>query len=153
MVDIQTVSIIIASAGVFIAAIYYILQIRHQTKTRQADLFMRLYLTWTGERLQGAREEIMTREFKDYDDAVKKYGSWSKEVFEVALFLEGIGVLLHRKLIDIGLVDDLFCFAVKSLWEKLKPITEGYRKELNRPRIFEWFEYLYNELQKREQRH
>jgi len=32
MADIQTVSIAIASAGVFAAAIYYIWQIRHQSK-------------------------------------------------------------------------------------------------------------------------
>jgi len=150
MVDVQTVSIAIASASVFIAAVYYILQLRHQAKMRQTDLVMRLYSTWGGERLQDAREEIMTREFKDYDDAVKKYGAWSKEVFEVGLFFEGIGILLHRKLVDIGLVDDLFSFAIKSVWEKLKPITEGSRKKFNRPQIFEWFEYLYNELQKRE---
>jgi len=34
MVDIQTVSIAIASAGVFAAAVYYILQLKHQTKIR-----------------------------------------------------------------------------------------------------------------------
>ena len=38
----QTISIAIASAGVFLAAIYYIFQIRHQDKMRHLDLFMRL---------------------------------------------------------------------------------------------------------------
>jgi hypothetical protein len=40
MVDVQTLSIAIASVGVFIATIYYILQIRHETKLRQMDLFI-----------------------------------------------------------------------------------------------------------------
>jgi hypothetical protein len=35
VVDIPTVFIAVASAGVFLAAIYYIFQIRHQTKIRQ----------------------------------------------------------------------------------------------------------------------
>jgi hypothetical protein len=43
VVDIQTVSIAIASAGVFLAAIYYILQIRDQAKMRQTDLLVRLF--------------------------------------------------------------------------------------------------------------
>jgi len=150
MVDIPTLSIVIAAASVVVASIFAVLQLRHLVKTRQTDLVMRLYSTWGSDRLQEAREEIMTREFKDYDDAVKKYGAWSKEVFEVGLFFEGIGILLHRKLVDIELVDDLFSFAIKSVWEKLKPITEGSRKKFNRPQIFEWFEYLYNELQKRQ---
>jgi hypothetical protein len=42
MVDIQTVSIAIASAGVFVAAICYILHLMHQTSMRQTDLVVRL---------------------------------------------------------------------------------------------------------------
>jgi hypothetical protein len=33
----------------------------------------------------------------------------------------------------------------------LKPIVEGERKDYNQPRSLEWFEYLYNEMKKREQ--
>jgi len=43
MVDVQTVSIAVASAGVFAAAIYYILQLKHQSKVRQTDLLVRLF--------------------------------------------------------------------------------------------------------------
>jgi hypothetical protein len=150
MVDIPTLSAVVAAISVVIGVILTVLELRNLVKTRQTDLVMRLYSTWGSERLQEAREEIMTREFRDYDDAVQKYGAWSKEVFEVGLFFEGIGILLHRKLVDIGLVDDLFSFAIKSVWEKLKPITEGSRKKFKHPQIFEWFEHLYNEMQKRE---
>jgi hypothetical protein len=41
MVDVQTVSIAIASASIVIAVVYYILQIQHQKKMRQTDLIMR----------------------------------------------------------------------------------------------------------------
>jgi hypothetical protein len=50
----QTVSIAIASAGVFVAAVYYILQIRHQTKIRQTDLVIRLYSTYGSKEFQEA---------------------------------------------------------------------------------------------------
>lgn len=46
MVDVQTVSIAIASAGVFVAAIYYMLQLRHQSKMRKTEMVMRLYSAW-----------------------------------------------------------------------------------------------------------
>jgi hypothetical protein len=67
-------------------------------------------------------------------------------------FFERVGILLHRKLIDIKLIDDLFSIAIKSNWEKVKPIVEGRRKEFNIPAYWEYFEYLYNEMQKREQK-
>ena len=149
MVDIQTVSIVIASASVVAGIIYYSLQIRHQTKTRQTDLVMRLYSTYGSMEFQEARENVMSREFKDLHDYQKKYGF--KETAEVGIFFEGLGVLLKRKLVDISLVDDLFSSGIKNTWEKMKPFTEASRKRFNQPQILEWFEYLYNEMQKREQ--
>jgi hypothetical protein len=33
----------------------------------------------------------------------------------------------------------------------MEPIILGYRKEFNQPEAGKWFEYLYNEMKKREQ--
>jgi len=49
-VDIQTISIAVASASVTLAAIYYMWQIRHQTKIRQTDLVIRISLLLAQER-------------------------------------------------------------------------------------------------------
>jgi hypothetical protein len=152
MVDIlllQTVSIAIASVGVFIAAIYYILQIRHQTKLRQTDLVMRLYSTFGSKEFQDAWTRIESIEFKNYDEYVKKCGLG--DYAQCATFFEGIGVLLQKKLIDINLVDALFSVPLKFMYERMKPIIEGNREQLHNQRVFEHFEYLYNEMKKREQ--
>jgi len=149
MVDVQTVSIAIASAGVFAAAIYYIFQIRHQTRIRQTDLVMKLYSQFTSLEFQKVWYEVLKREAKDYYDYEKKYG-WA-EATTVGIFFEGIGILLKRKLIDIELVDDMFTTPIKWTWEKMKDIALEWRKVRNQPEILEWFEYLYNEMQKREQ--
>ena len=154
MVDIlllQTVSIAIASAGVFAAAIYYIIQIRHQTKVRQTDLVVRLYSIYGSKEFQEAWATVRDFEFKDYDDFMKKYG-WSAAMSEVGLFFEGVGVLLHKKLVDISMVDDLFTGPIKMTWEKMKPIIEGHRRRKEYPQFYEWLEYLYNEMKKREQK-
>jgi hypothetical protein len=37
------------------------------------------------------------------------------------------------------------------IWEKINPIIEGARKELDQPEWAGWFEYIYNKMQKREQ--
>jgi hypothetical protein len=69
----------------------------------------------------------------------------------VGMFYEGIGVLLHRKLVDVDLIRELF--AVRRVWEKMKPIVNGVREEYHHQQYYEWFEYLYNEMKQREQRH
>jgi len=149
MVDIQTLSIVIATVSVVAGVIYYSFQLRNQSKTRQTDLVVRLYSTFGSKKFLKTWEEIMKREAMDYNDYMKKHG-WS-ETLEVGMFFEGIGVLLHRRLVDIDLVDDLFSGPIKMTWEKMKLFAEGARKHLNQATVFEWFEYLYNEMQKREQ--
>jgi hypothetical protein len=71
VVDIQTISIAIASAGVFAAAIYYIFQIRHQIRLRQTDLVMRLYSTFASVDHRTAGKKVIWIDYKDYDDYVK----------------------------------------------------------------------------------
>jgi hypothetical protein len=150
VVDIQTISITIASAGVLIAATYYTLQIRHQTKLRQTDLVMRLYSTFGSKEFQDAWTRIESIEFKNYDEYVKKCGLG--DYAQCATFFEGIGVLLQKKLIDINLVDALFSVPLKFMYERMKPIIEGNREQLHTQKVFEHFEYLYNEMKKREQK-
>jgi hypothetical protein len=149
MVDVQTVSIAIASASVVAGILYYSLQIRHQTKVRQTDLVIRLYTTFGSKEMRQTWERITTREYMDFNTYREKFGLI--DVNEVGWFFEGVGVLLHKKLIDIAVVDDLFSSPIKISWEKLKPVAEGERKQFDRPQIWEWWEYLYNQMQKREQ--
>jgi hypothetical protein len=152
MVDImllQTISIAIASAGVFLAATYYVLQIRHQTKLRQTDLVMRLYSTFGSKEFQDAWTRIDSTEFKNYDEYVKKYGAG--DYVQCATFFEGVGVLLQKKLIDIKLVEALFSVPLKLMYEGMKPIIEANSEQFHQ-RVFEHFEYLYNEVKKREQK-
>ena len=150
MVDIQTVSVVVASASVVAGIIYYLFQIRLQTKVRQTDLVIRLYTTFGSKEKRQTWERVRTREDLDLEAYQKKYGL--SDVDEIGWFFEGVGVLLHRKLIDIEVVDDLFSSPVKLSWEKLKPLALGERKQSARPHIWEWWENLYNEMQKREQK-
>jgi len=154
MVDIQTVSIAIASSGVLVAAAYYVLQIRHQTKLRQTDLIMRLHSYACGKEGMEAFQRMMNIEFDDYDDFVEKYGSRTAvgpeqtPILMIGQFMEGIGVLLHKKLIDVETIRELF--PVETAWRKLQPLIIGIRKQEGYL-AYEWFEYAYNEVKKREQ--
>jgi len=149
MLDIPSISGILAAVGVIVGVVFTVLQLRDLVKTRQTDLVMRLYSTYGSKEFQDALWKLEAREYKDYKDYEKKYGL--SEVVEVGTFFEGIGVLLKRKLIDISLVDDLFTAPTKLAWEKTKPLAEDMRKHFNAPTVYEWFEYLYNEMKKREQ--
>jgi hypothetical protein len=145
MVDIQTISIAVASASVTVAAIYYAFQIRNQNRMRQTDLTVRLYQQLTSKPFMNYWRQAMTREEKDYNEYVKKQGA--VELLQISTYFEGVGILLHRKLLDIDMARELFGEPMKSIWEKNEPIL----KEMHSDKCF-WFEYLYNEVKKKEQK-
>jgi hypothetical protein len=147
--DIASISAVVAAVGVIVGVVFTIIELRNLTKQRQADLVIRLYSTMGSSSFQEVWEKTRDREYEGFKSYETKYGF--REANQIGMFFEEVGVLLHRKLIDIDLVDDLFTAAVKMFWERMKPLVEDFRKERNLPTIFEWFEYLYDELQKREQ--
>ena len=146
MVDIQTISIAVASASVIAGVIYYAFQIRQQTKIRQMDFIMRMMpsLSTSKEEMQRA-DAFRKAKFENFEEFEEKY---YVEARRDADLWENVGVLVKRKLVDISLVADLF--NVSFRWEKLKPWVEETRRRYNSPKVYEWFEYLYNEVKKRE---
>jgi len=156
MLDIPSISSIVAAAGVLVGVVFAVLQLRDLMRTRQTDLVMRLYSIFGSKEFQEAWVETLRLDFKDYHEYLKKYGATSEKpvytsVNMVAAFFEGIGILLRRRFVDIALIDDLFSSDIVITWRKMKSLVEGWRKQFNRPQISEYFEYLYNEMRKREQ--
>ena len=143
----------VATASVVVGVVFAVLQLRDFVKTRQTDLIMRLYSRFGSERFQRTEEKVwkgLSEEALNFHDYVEKYGL--AEWVAVGTFFEGVGILLYRKLIDIRLADDLFTAPVNMAWNPMKNSIIEARKEYGQPTIFEWFEYLYNELMKRKQR-
>ena len=155
--DVTSISVIVAAAGVLIGVAYYILDMRSQAKTRQTDMVMSLYSTFSSKEFQVNYVQVHNLQWKNTEDFLEKFAAKTNaEVWaswqSIAAFFEQVGILLHRRLIDISLIDDLLSTPVQESWEKMSPIIIDRRKALKRPQIWEWFEYLYNETKKREQK-
>ena len=155
MVGITEISAIVAAVGVLVGVVYYIQTIRHQNKVRQTDLTLRVWQATCTEEMVRSWHRLLSAEYDDLDDFTEKYGKPFSDnpvpnaLTLIALFHEGLGVSLHRKIIDVDLIREYF--AVGWAWRKIRPIAEGLRKERNNPKFLQWCEYLYNEVNKRQQ--
>jgi hypothetical protein len=149
MVDLTSISAILAAIGVLVGVVFAILELRNLVKTRQTDRVVRLYSIMGSKDWLEAWDKFVNREMTDFYSYKKKYGF--AELNTVLTIFEGIGVLLRRKLIDVGLVQDFFSFHVNLVWEKLKPFAEEARQIRKTPKVATNVEYLYNEMKKREQ--
>jgi hypothetical protein len=146
--DVTSISAIVAAAGVLVGVAYYILDMRNQGKIRQTDLLVRLFSNMIDKDWLEAWEKVRDRENLDYSEYKKKYGF--VEANQVYLFYDQLGRLLQKGLIDIDLLP-LEIGQITHAWEKLGPILEGSRRRFNEPKLGSGFEYLYNEVKKREQ--
>ena len=166
LVDIQTVSIVIASASVVAGVIYYSLMIRHQSlqtqhqnKIRETELLIRInpWLNVSGSELQQAYRRTLNLEFTDAEDFIKRYGSLMLQkpeqegFFSVVNYFDGLGMLVRKGLVSADLVYEVWTEGIANFWERVKPLIEQTRKEIRYP-FWVSAEYLYNEMKKREQR-
>jgi len=158
MVDIIEISAVMAAVGVITAAVYYILDMRNQTRVRHLDLFMRLYSIWGSRDMLKAHRRFMVLKYESYDSWVKEHGSITEpselntDIDRVGWFFNMMGFLVEEKIVNIKLVEKLLGYWVIKNWETIKPACEDWRKQYDIPKSYQWFEYLYNEMKKREQR-
>lgn len=149
MIDISSVSAMVAAMGVLVGVLFALIELRNLVRARQADLLTGFYSNFVAKEFSEAVLKVLNLEYKDYEDFVKNYGLPFSEnpagtaLWMVGQYCEAVGVLVKRKLIGIEMVTDLLPIWV--LWPKMKPIVEGTRKQFNWQRYLEWCEYLYNE--------
>ena len=157
MVNIQTISIAIASASVVVAVIYYALLIRRQDRMRHLDLFMRIYSTWGSEDMLNAHRRLLVLKVGDYDSFVKEHGPLTEssqintDVDRIGWFFNLMGFFVKEKIVNMKLVDELLGYWVVKYWETIKPLVYGWRRQYSLPESYQWFEYLYSEMKKKRQ--
>ena len=74
------------------------------------------------------------------------------QVFLVGLTWESLGVLAFRREIDMGTIDDFFSGAITISWRKLHTFVEEDRQSLERETVWEWFQWLDEQMRDRERR-
>jgi len=156
MVDIAAVSIAIASAGVLAGVIYYVLEIRHQSRLRQTESVIKLspWFNMNAREVQEAITQVCSIEYEDYADYLERYSGKPEHMTLKILgnYFEGMGILVYRKLVETDIVYDFWGDIIQSSWEKIEPLVAGMRKDSGDLNMFRFWEYLYNEMKKRKQK-
>ena len=148
--DVPTVSVVIASASVIGSAVYYMLETRHQRRVRQTESVIRLspWLSMDAKDVQEAISMVHSAEFTDYKDYIAKYAGTPEERSLKLLgnYFEGIGLLVHRKLVDTDLVFDFWGDVAETVWDEYEEVINGMRKDSGTPYSFEYWEFLVKEV-------
>jgi hypothetical protein len=136
MIELSSLRDIVAIVGVLIALGYYILTLRNQKRTRQAQLLMNLYEKYSSEDSREKSMEIQKWQWDTLDEFFDKYGNkleaWSMWESKAAFF-HGIGVLLEADMIEIKLLDRLLTNTVNRHWNVLRmgQVLAEWRKRID----------------------
>lgn len=70
--------------------------------------------------------------------------------YEVVLgFFDNLGTLLKKDFVDSQMLTDIFGKSIIRAWERSKSYVASARIEVKDPELYDDFEYLYTEIQKR----
>ncbi len=153
VLDIQTISVVIASASVVAGAIYYMMETRHQRIERQTESILRLspWFSMNAREIQEAISQVCSAEYSTYEDYHAKYAGKPEQTALKLLgnYFEGIGLLVFRKLVEADIVYDFWGDLARSIWEENEEIIQGMRKDSGELRMFEFWEFLAKDMKKR----
>ena len=153
------------TVGILVGIFYYIMTLRNTRKnqelhleTRQAQLFLNIYDAYTSKQFHIDRAKMMHLwEWTDYDDFIAKYDSdvdpEARAIFDsILMWLEGLGTLVKRGLIDPELVHDLMYAFIINFWERHLPIFSHFREQ-HGPKMVEDLESLYDHMNRLSEKH
>ena len=153
VLDIPTISVLIASASVITGVIYYMVETRHQRVMRQTESVVRLspWFSMNAKEMQEAITSVCSVEYISYEDYLAKYAGKPEQTALKLLgnYFEGVGLLVYRKLVEIDIVFDFWGDIAQSTWEENKDLIFAMRKDSSEPRMFEYWEKLANQMKER----
>jgi hypothetical protein len=154
----------IQTASLVVGIVYYLTIMRNNQRTRelslkaqeqaernrQAQLLYSLFETFRSLEFRKLWHQVMVYDWKDYDDWYERYDEKTNPdaiaaFSSVMLFFEGIGVLVRKGLINIGIVNELLGIFIKMTWERYEPVFLGDRRDF--PMVWRDFEFLYESIQ------
>jgi len=151
LATLQAVSYIMGSLGVFVAAVYYVMNLREQRRNRrisQTNEMQRFFLNYENQKIWF---ELLNMEWSDYDDFERRYGSdyGLDNVAKRHLFwfnYDTLGNLLKDGYVDRDTIYNSSAMSVIFTWFKFKPIIEENRRRYSGLEAWKGFEYLANEM-------
>jgi len=161
MIDIQTILTYLTLISVPVGVTYHIMTLNNtrknqqlQLETRQAQMYMSIINSFNSPEFRRQWHIVESATWDDYDDFHEKYPLGSEMLTAATrhfIFFDSIGGLVKKKLIDVDLIDGALALNIVVTWRLLEDIIYGDRESFNTPSLWEPFEYIYNEISKRDE--
>lgn len=150
--DLSTIANLVNALAVTAGVIFAAAQIREFRRQRRRQSMYTLVQTFQSADFAKALRRII--DFPDNLDRAairEKVGPEGEDaIYFVTTTWETIGVLVFQKELTLDLVDDFFSGPIILSWRKLARYLDDVRTEWHRDTLFEWFQWLAEQMMERE---
>lgn len=127
-----------------------LLQLRHIARQRQEEMVLRAYSPFTDPAFSRAFWTVMTWKYTSLDQLEAEGTIEDQAALDiVSMQFEMMGMLYHRGLARLELLDDLLAEPALMAWNRIAPIMYGYRAKYQVPGWSRWHEELAVALDRR----
>lgn len=143
MTDLAAVLSALGSLALLGWIVIALVQLRLQYAQRREEIVLRLYEPLLSEPLTRAYWRVQTWPYADYAAFADGASIEDRVAFDqVATFYETMGVMHHRGVASLGLLDDLLTESIFEAWDRCAPIVVGLRAASATPQKYARFEEL-----------
>jgi hypothetical protein len=149
MTDAEVLSTILSFISVLIllvTAVFVWLQVREMRQATYATAFKSVYDIIQADDVRDARRIVLTTL------ADKPVESWTdketKAADKVCASYDCVGIMVHQRMLPIGLVADSWGDSLRRTWRILSPLVMRYRAERNSYEFWNDFEWLAQQAEK-----
>ena len=143
MADLAAILSALGSLALIGWIVIAVIQLRLQYLQRREEIVLRLYEPLLSEPLTRAYWRVQTWPYGDYASFAAEATIEDRVAFDqVATFYETMGVMHHRGVASLQLLDELLTSSLFEAWERCRPIVIGERLRSGTPQKYAWFEEL-----------
>lgn len=143
----------LSSLGIIAGLIFAGVELRNFRKSRERESALQLYKTFQTPDMVRARRVIFNLpDNLSRQEIIDLLGDRLEDAYHMIQSMEGLGTLVVKREFRLELVEDFFSGLILISWRKLKRFVEDERREMKRETIGEWFQWMAEKIQEREQK-
>jgi hypothetical protein len=150
-VDIVGVAEVVSAVAVLIGFGFAVSEMRRYRRRKERESMLELVKSY-----QTLEFAVALNRIVDLPDRLSKQqleNHLGEDMRFISLLMttwEALGVLIHRREMDLGVVEDFFSGPILLSWKKLRRFVEEMRRIGGRETYYEWFQWLAERLEERE---
>ncbi len=146
-----TILSILSTSAIVAAGIFAGVQLRQYNKQRSRDSALQLVHSFrTPEFLRAVNMVFDLPEGLSKKELEDRLGDKLVDLLVMFGTFENLGILVYRREVELQLVEDFFSGVIMLSGKKLNRYLVEVREAGNRQTYYEWFQWLYEQLEKRE---